>query len=109
MGEYAEDTASRDFENHLDELMNSFPEDYEPGPDDISSHRGKRSSSRSADPDDELCYEEIITQTDKAWLLKMDVGTEIWWPKSQCTLDEEECMIFVPHWLVLKKTEEGLK
>ena len=45
-------------------------------------------------------YDSILHETDGAWLLEID-GDHIWFPKSQCDLDEE--YIWCPEWLAEKK------
>lgn len=47
-------------------------------------------------------YDELKTETNKAWLLDIE-GEEIWFPKSQCDLDEESSCIEIPKWLAKAK------
>jgi hypothetical protein len=50
----------------------------------------------------EFTFDEIIKETPDAWLL--DMGDEkVWFPKSQCELDEDEQIIDVPEWLAIEK------
>jgi hypothetical protein len=50
----------------------------------------------------EINFDKIIRETQDAWLL--DTGDEkVWFPKSQCTLDEDEKIIEVPEWLAIEK------
>lgn len=51
---------------------------------------------------EKFCYEEMICQSKLAWKLKIDKD-ELWLPKSQCELDEDEKCVLVPKWLVEKK------
>jgi len=50
----------------------------------------------------EYDVEELITETDKAWLLSVD-GEELWLPKSQCEFDEDEMVVDIPDWLAEEK------
>ncbi len=50
-----------------------------------------------------IYYDEIITDTDDAWLLKLDEKSQDWFPKSIYELDEEAKEILVPDWLAIKK------
>ncbi len=59
----------------------------------------------------EIAFEEVIKETQKAWLLrfpmKKDLSNEdIWFPMSQCDLDEKNKRIWVPRWLVTEKSIE---
>ena len=44
-----------------------------------------------------------IHQTNKAWLLDLGGYDKIWLPKSQCTLDTDLGVVFIPEWLVEEK------
>ena len=48
-------------------------------------------------------FDEVITETEKAWLLDID-GQEIWFPKSICKFDgqKNDCII-MPYWLAEQK------
>jgi len=49
-----------------------------------------------------LPFDDILKETDSAWLL--DFGyIEVWLPKSQCEMDEDENTIEVPEWLAIEK------
>jgi hypothetical protein len=48
-------------------------------------------------------YAELLTETDRAWLLKMADGIEEWFPKSYCNIDKDDYIIDVPDWLWRKK------
>lgn len=56
---------------------------------------------------DELFYERIFEEWELSWNLRMKDGNFIWFPKSICELNDIEKIILVPHWLVLKKIEQG--
>jgi hypothetical protein len=47
-------------------------------------------------------YEEIEEETDKAWLLLVEEDS-VWLPKSQCSIDEDRNLIYVPVWLAEQK------
>ena len=47
-------------------------------------------------------YDELIHETESAWLLSFD-GEEIWFAKSECAIDENEKNIEVPEWLAIEK------
>lgn len=47
-------------------------------------------------------YDNLEHETDEAWLLRMDVYN-IWFPKSQCNINEDEEIIEVPEWLAIEK------
>jgi hypothetical protein len=54
----------------------------------------------------EISFEELVRETPAAFLLKMEegiFGEKVWFPKSQCTLDEETKTIEVPEWLAIEK------
>ena len=110
MGDFADDAINRDMDRWLDEQYdpsNQFDDQFDGAPEDFQRcSRRKASYTRDLEPSDKLEYEEIRTETEKAWLLMMDSGRLIWWPKSRCTLDDEDYTITAPHWLVLKKIEE---
>ena len=46
-----------------------------------------------------LVYDDIIVDRDLSWLLKFD-DREVWLPKSQCSIDEDEFEVIIPSWLV---------
>ena len=50
-------------------------------------------------------FEELIRESDQAWFIFLEDGREIWFPKSQCELDEDEKWIDMPDWLAF---DEGL-
>jgi len=50
----------------------------------------------------QLKYDEIIQETDLAWLLRFG-DDEVWMPKSRCENDDEERLISVPQWLIEEK------
>ena len=52
-----------------------------------------------------LRFDEIVHQTEGAWLLKFD-SEQVWLTKSQCDMDEDDWTIEVPTWLV---EENGLE
>lgn len=60
----------------------------------------------------EFRFLEVVTETDKAWLLSLeDTGDNEWFPKSQCELELDddygsphgEGTILVPEWLARDK------
>lgn len=56
-------------------------------------------------------YHDIVARTERAVLLELcdeddDGSKQVWFPFSQCELDEDECEIIVPDWLVYR---EGLE
>jgi hypothetical protein len=60
----------------------------------------------------EFRFTQIVTETDKAWLVELeDTGDNEWFPKSQCEieLDDENSFlhgagtIYVPYWLAVEK------
>jgi hypothetical protein len=53
-------------------------------------------------PPKNLYYQEKVTETNKAWLLDIQ-GEEIWIPKSQCDINEDDHTIEIPEWLADKK------
>jgi len=50
----------------------------------------------------ELKYDEMIRETELAWLLRFG-DDEAWLPKSLCENDCENYVISVPGWMVKKK------
>ena len=48
-------------------------------------------------------FEEVIGETEKAWLLGMPDGEEIWFPKSQCKLRRRSRSLTLPVWLASAK------
>lgn len=56
-------------------------------------------------------YQDIVARTERAVLLELcdeddDESKQVWFPFSQCELDEDECEIIVPDWLIYS---EGLE
>ena len=51
---------------------------------------------------EEFAFDEIIKETPDAWLLDMGDG-KVWFPKSQCEIDEDGNTIEVPEWLAIEK------
>ena len=50
-----------------------------------------------------VLFDEIITETEKAWLLDID-GQEIWFPKLVCKFDGQgDSYITMPYWLADQK------
>ena len=49
-------------------------------------------------------FEDIINETENAWLILIR-EEEIWFPKSQVEVDEDNNTISMPEWLA---TEKGL-
>ena len=48
-------------------------------------------------------YEKILIETQKAWLVGISDDFEVWLPKSECKLDNENNIIYIPFWLVSEK------
>jgi hypothetical protein len=61
-----------------------------------------RRSKPNADPV-EIGFDEIVLETDKAWLVKVDKDENVWLPKSQCELDEDAKTVMVAEWLAIDK------
>lgn len=53
-----------------------------------------------------IVFDELVTETPAAWCLRFD-GRDVWLPKSQCSVDEDEGLAEVPMWLVKKQGLEG--
>lgn len=58
-----------------------------------------------------LAYLRVKRSTAKAWLIEFEIdkdlnSVEAWLPKSQCALDENAQVIYVPEWLVFEKELE---
>ena len=50
----------------------------------------------------EIPFDRILQESDLAWLL--DLGDdEVWFPKSQCELDEDNKFIEVPEYIAVDK------
>jgi hypothetical protein len=47
--------------------------------------------------------QEILRETEKAWLIKLDNGWEGWLPKSQCPLSADKAKVTIPNWLIAEK------
>lgn len=50
-----------------------------------------------------IYFERLVHQTTDAWLIETDSGDEVWLPKSQCELDEDDNTVEVPEWLAIEK------
>lgn len=64
----------------------------------------------SGSEDVELRYDSIGRETQQAWLVRFELGKDLYWveawlPKSQCSLGSQN-NIFVPRWLVEEKDLE---
>jgi hypothetical protein len=70
------------------------PSDIWPSLEDVDEWRKHQAPA----PMMSMLYQEIVTETEKAWLIKMKSG-EAWFPKSQCKLDVTHKVIRVPDWL----------
>ncbi len=44
-----------------------------------------------------------LYSTDKAWLLEVESGEEVWFPKSKCRFDEQNMVVWMPYWLYARK------
>jgi hypothetical protein len=52
----------------------------------------------------EYKYDDLVRETDLAWGLDMgDDDDLVWFPKSQCELNEDVDTICVPYWLAKEK------
>src|SRR6056297_720823 len=58
------------------------------------------SSSNVSVSMDSYEFKSIKKETNKAWLLIMSGGNEMWFPKSKCKIDGDK--IILPEWLKLK-------
>lgn len=47
-------------------------------------------------------YDHLVTETSSAWLLEIDED-RIWFPKSECSIDEDEHTLTGPEWLLTEK------
>lgn len=79
----------------------------------IAHHLGGRSKAankpkpKSRRDTVELKYDEMLHETELAYLLRFDTEEE-WIPKSQVeSIDEDNCTVELPEWLVLKKGLEN--
>ncbi len=48
-------------------------------------------------------YASVEKKTEKAFLLTMESGEELWFPKSQCKLNERTSEVEVPKWMAVDK------
>ena len=55
------------------------------------------------DEGERIEYEKIITETKKAWLLKIERDVEVWLPKTECEIDTTDNTILVPLWIISEK------
>ncbi len=64
----------------------------------------KRDHIQSSDGDDfvKVSFEEVKHVTDKAYLFIID-AEDIWLPKSQVSIDEDDGVVYVPRWLAEEK------
>lgn len=56
----------------------------------------------------ELRFLLVLRETDAAWYIRFPMkddltNDDLWFPKSQCSIEEEAKIISVPQWLVDKK------
>lgn len=53
----------------------------------------------------DFSYDQILKETDAAYLFDIygDGEKEVWIPKSQIELDEEDCTFNIPRWLAEEK------
>jgi len=49
-----------------------------------------------------LDFKSIKHETSKAWLTILKDDSEVWFPKSQCSMKDEKSLV-VPEWLVKAK------
>lgn len=68
----------------------------------MSGLRRKNIEIRSLRPV-EVNYDEVVIETDKAWLVRIDKDEDIWLPKSQCEMDEDAKNLMVAEWLAIEK------
>lgn len=52
--------------------------------------------------DKKLTVKSIKHETPKAWLAILEDGSEVWFPKSQCSKKEDNTLL-VPDWLLETK------
>ena len=85
MGEFADMAIERDYEEWLDggcsDMEVFYPHTYTL---------------------DIIEYLEIIRETAKAWLLRINRKFIHWFPKSRCQIDKSEKTISIPHWLTIE-------
>lgn len=56
----------------------------------------------------DLKFQHIVTDTDLAWLFYFsDEADAVWIPKSQCEVDEEDCIVTMKETLAIEKEIEG--
>ena len=53
----------------------------------------------------ELEFEELVRETDKAYLIQFEEGVEIWMPKSQVDISSDG-YVTCPEWLVIENELE---
>lgn len=46
---------------------------------------------------------DLIRSTEKAWLVRSDVGEEIWIPKSLAEYNERRSELSLPRWLAMQR------
>ena len=87
MGDYADFEIDRSLSEHLD-----------------FSYGNTNYNTAKNNEVHEYNYDSIKIETQKSWLLVMNGGNEMWFPKSVCTISKES--IFIPDWLNKKKLNE---
>lgn len=50
----------------------------------------------------DIDYEEIVKETPLAYLFKVD-GVNVWVPKSECELHEDDKQFNIPRWMAKEK------
>lgn len=92
MGEYADDSIEREWNEMLDEIEDGDI-------DDSSFIRGGIAYTIFE-------FKSIKKETEKAWCIIMTGGAERWYPKSKCIVNGD--MIAIPNWLKDKIMETEL-
>lgn len=52
-------------------------------------------------------FKQVLKETPKSWLLEMNAGNKLWFPKAYCKL--EDGLVIVPTWLVDRIVTESVK
>ena len=108
MGFYADCAIEDGFDEMLRELNPSIYDEYF-DPEYETLEGGTKcgdSTFRAVKRTEKWDYVQIIKETENAWLLKMDTGGDMWFPKSRCTIDKKNHFVRVPQWLAKRKAVE---
>ncbi|MHC4310923.1 MAG: hypothetical protein ACYSW3_00445 [Planctomycetota bacterium] len=63
-------------------------------------------SNQLTDHSGAITYEELLRETDGAYLLRID-GKDHWFPKTQCRVEESHQLVEIPIWLAISRGLEG--